>query len=105
MPDKVPWLLVTTVVAVTPTILIKRYATGGMIDHYLFWLAMFMYLLLGLCYTRLYLTGELATTFTKLHMLEIMLVAVVAVLVFRESMDLTKLAGITFALIALWLLR
>ena len=104
MDNKHVLLLVTTIVAITPTLLIKKYLVDEQTNIWLFVSALIGYVLLALCYLRLYRHGDLSKTFTILHVCEILLVTVVGVTLFKESLTPRVIIGILLGVTSFWLL-
>ena len=97
-------LFITTVVAITPTLLIKKYLADGETNIWLFVSALVGYILLALCYLKLYRHGDLSKTFTLLHVCEILLVTAVGITLFKESLTPRVIVGTLLGVTAFWLL-
>ena len=104
LENKNVMLLVTTVVAITPTLLIKKYLVDGQTKHWLFVSALIGYVLLALCYLRLYRHRDLSKTFTLLHVCEILLVTAVGITLFKETLTPRVIFGTILGISAFILL-
>lgn len=105
LDNKNAMLLITTVVAITPTILIKKYLADGETKWWLFVLALVGYVVLALCYLKLYRDSDLSKTFTLLHVCEILLVTAVGLTLFKEKLTPRVILGIVLGVIAFVLLH
>jgi multidrug transporter EmrE-like cation transporter len=57
-----------------------------------------------LSYIKLFETTEISSTYTILQILQILIVLLIGVLLFNESLTLNKVIGILFGLVSIYLL-
>ena len=98
-------LLITTLVAVCPTLLIKKYLDSSESNLLLFILALILYVVLAFCYLTLYKDNELSKTFTLLHVCEILLVTFIGVVFFKDQLTPRIVIGTILGIIAFILLH
>ena len=94
--------LIATIIAILPLIFIKKYIMNK--EFYNLVIALVLYILLLLSYIKLFEKGELSSLYIVLQILQIFLVLVVGILMFNESINMTKIIGILLGSVSIYLL-
>jgi multidrug transporter EmrE-like cation transporter len=97
-------LLVATIIAILPVLLIKKY----IVTHNKMFLiiALFSYILLLVAYLKLFKTdgADISTIYTLLQILQILVVYFVGIFYFNEKTNLNKIVGTGFGIISIYFL-
>jgi drug/metabolite transporter (DMT)-like permease len=95
-------LIITSIVALLPIFLIKKYINTK-IKSYLY-LAGFFYLLLLLSYIEVFSRSEITSSYTILQILQVLIIALVGIFVFKEHFNKNKIIGIISGVICIYFL-
>jgi len=95
-------LIITSIIALLPIFLIKKYI-NTMNKSYLF-LAGFFYLLLLLSYIEIFKYSEITTSYTILQILQVLIVVIFGLFMFKENLNFNKIIGIISGIICIYFL-
>jgi drug/metabolite transporter (DMT)-like permease len=96
------YLIISTIIAISPIIFIKRYINTNQIYNLFF--ALILYVLLLLSYIKLFENEEVSSTYTILQILQIFLVLFAGILFFKESITMNKIFGLLLGSLSIYLL-
>ena len=96
------YLIISTIIAISPIIFIKRYINTNQIYNLFF--ALILYILLLLSYIKLFENADISSTYTILQILQIFLVLFAGIIFFKESINMTKIIGIILGTISIYFL-
>ena len=85
-------LLITSIIALIPIFLIKKYINTKN-NNYLY-IAGIFYLLLLLSYIKVFSQREMSSSYIILQIMQILIIVIGGILLFREKISLNKLIGI-----------
>jgi multidrug transporter EmrE-like cation transporter len=101
------FLLIATIVALLPPILIKKYNIEKYDNKYA-WLYLIisgiLYLILLFSYVKLFDNRELGLYYVILQILQIIIMVLIGIFFFAESTDIVKIIGIALAVISVIIL-
>lgn len=95
-------IIITSVIALLPIFLIKKYINTKNKSYLL--LAGFFYLLLLLSYIKIFSRSEITSMYTLLQIFQILIVALVGILVFKETLNSNKIMGILTGILCIYFL-
>ena len=96
------YLIISTIIAISPIIFIKRYINTNQIYNLFF--ALILYILLLLSYIKLFEKSDISSTYTILQILQIFLVLFAGILFFKESITMTKILGVLLGSLSIYFL-
>jgi multidrug transporter EmrE-like cation transporter len=96
------YLFVSTIIAILPIIFIKKYIITKEIYNLI--LAFILYIFLLLSYIKLFETEQVSSSYTILQILQILIMIIVGIMIFNESLTINKILGIIFGLLSIYLL-
>jgi multidrug transporter EmrE-like cation transporter len=85
-------LVVTSIIALIPIFLIKKYINTKN-NNYLY-IACVFYLLLLLSYIKVFSQREMSSSYIILQIIQILIIVIGGILLFKEKISLNKLIGI-----------
>jgi multidrug transporter EmrE-like cation transporter len=94
--------LCASIVAILPIVFIKQYIITKQIYNLI--LAFILYVFLLLSYVKLFETEQVSSTYTILQILQILIMIVVGLMIFNESLTINKILGIIFGIVSIYLL-
>ena len=97
------YLIIATIIAILPIILIKKYIMNKQIIYLI--LSLILYFLLLLSYIKLFETEDVSSTYTILQILQILIIISAGLLFFNEPITSNKILGIVFGLLSIYLLN
>jgi len=96
-------LILTTIIAILPIIFIKKYIITN--NNIYAGLSLFMYVLLFVAYYNLFKTGkEISIVYTILQILQVLIVFIVGIYMFNESITNNKIIGTLLGIISVYFL-
>ena len=97
------WIFIATVIALLPVFFIKKYI---LTKNYKYLLACIpLYLMLVISYINLFKNDNIGAMYTILQILQILLVVIGGIIIFKEKVDTNKVIGITFGLLSIYYLQ
>lgn len=85
-------LIITSIIALIPIFLIKKYIITKN-NNYLY-IALFFYILLLISYIKIFSKSEISTAYIILQILQILIIAIGGILIFKEKLSANKIIGI-----------
>ena len=92
-------LIIATIVALIPIFLIKKYIITN--NKNFIYLTIFFYILLILCYIKIFKLGEISSLYTILQITQIIIVVIGGLILFGEKLTKNKLIGLCASIIAI----
>jgi len=96
------WLLIATVIAITPIYFIKQYIFTGNNINLIY--ALVLYMILIKLYTEIFKQSQISSSYTLLQITQILLVVFGGVIFYNEQLSYKKISGIICGLLAVYLL-
>ena len=96
------WFIIGSISAIVPIILIKEYIKTNNIIFLI--LSLFCYLLLIKSYLNIFNKNKISTSYTIIQLLQILIVVIAGVLLFKEKLTIKIIIGIILALLAMYFL-
>ena len=100
--DIVYWYVVATLVALTPIYLIKQYVISSNAIYLL--LTMLFYTMLLISYIKIFEVHQVSSSYTILQITQIMIVVIMGLLFFNDSMTTNKALGLCSGILSIYLL-
>lgn len=100
-------VLIATIVALLPVYFIKMYINNKSKSYILnpwLLLSLLSYIILMICYIKIFTTMDIASSYTILQILQIILVILIGYFIFNEKINLNKLIGIILGIVSIILL-
>jgi multidrug transporter EmrE-like cation transporter len=97
------WFIIGSVSAIIPILLIKEYTVNKNVLYLI--LSMMCYLVLIKSYLNIFNTNQVSTSYTFIQLLQILLVLLSGIVLFKEKINLQIIIGIILACIAMYLLK
>ncbi len=95
-------LLIATIVALTPVILIKQYTKTQ--NKNLLIVVAILYFILAYTYIQIFRVSEVSKSYSLLQVLQILLVVILGTLLFNEKITQNKIIGFVAGMIAVYYL-
>jgi multidrug transporter EmrE-like cation transporter len=95
-------LLIATIVALTPVILIKQYTKTQ--NKNLLIVVAILYFILAYTYIQIFRVSEVSKSYSLLQVLQILLVVILGTLLFKEKITQNKIIGVVAGMIAVYYL-
>ena len=95
-------VLIATIVALLPVYFIKMYIKNS--NNIYIFLSLLSYIILMICYIKIFTTMDIASSYTILQILQIILVILIGYIIFNEKINLNKLIGIILGIVSIILL-
>ncbi len=95
-------LLIATIVALTPVILIKQYTKTQ--NKNLLIVVAILYFILAYTYIQIFRVSEVSKSYSLLQVLQILLVVILGTLLFNEKITQNKIIGFVASMIAVYYL-
>ena len=96
------WFIIGSISAIIPLILIKEYILNKNII--LLFLALLCYLLLMISYLNIFNTNKVSTSYTIIQIIQILIVLLFGIIVFKEKINFRILLGILLAFLSIYFL-
>ncbi len=96
------YLILATILALLAIYFIKQYISNK--NNIYLVLTILSYLLLIYAYIKLFEKAEVSSTYTILQILQILIVLVMGIIFFKESINMTKMIGIILGTISIYFL-
>jgi multidrug transporter EmrE-like cation transporter len=96
------YYILATIIAILPVVFIKKYIQTREIYNLI--IAFILYILLLLSYVKLFETEQVSSAYTILQILQILIMIVIGLIIFNESLTLNKILGIIFGILSIYLL-
>ena len=98
------WFIIGSISAIIPVLLIKEYIINKNVLYLI--LSMMCYLVLMKSYLEIFNThAKVSTSYTFIQLLQIILVVLSGIVLFKEKIDIKIIIGIILACIAMYLLK
>ena len=97
------WFIIGSISAIIPVLLIKEYTINKNVLYLIF--SMMCYLVLMKSYISIFNTNKVSTSYTFIQLIQILLVVLSGIVLFKEKINLQIIAGIILACIAMFLLK
>jgi multidrug transporter EmrE-like cation transporter len=97
------FLIITSIIALIPIIFIKKYIVSHNIIN--LYIAGFFYLLLLLSYVKIFSHSEVSTSYSILQIIQILLIVIIGIFIYKESITTNKIIGIVSGIICLYYLN
>ena len=95
-------LIITSIIALLPVFLIKKYINIKNKNFLI--LAGFFYLLLLLSYIEVFSRSEVTSSYTLLQILQVLIIALGGIFVFKENLNSNKIIGIISGILCIYFL-
>jgi len=92
-------LIIATIVALLPIFLIKKYIITNNINF--IYMAIIFYIILMICYIKIFKIGEISSLYTILQITQIVVVVIGGLILFGEKLTKNKLIGLCASIIAI----
>ena len=97
------WISIATIIAILPVFFIKQFIVT---NNYFYILASLLcYCVLIFSYIQLFKQKKVGTIYTLLQVLQVLIVVVGSLLLFKEKIDHNKILGIAFGLLCIYFLQ
>ena len=97
------WIFIATIIAIIPVFFIKKYI---LTKNYKYILACIpLYIMLVISYINLFNDENVGTMYTILQILQILLVVIGGIIIFKERINFNKIIGIIFGLLSIYYLQ
>lgn len=90
------------IIELLPIVFIKEYTSSFNLCY--FFLIILCYIILIALYINICKMSDIADSYTFLQIVQILVIVVIGIFYYKETMDITKAIGVTLALIAAYLL-
>ena len=96
------WIIIATIIALLPVILIKQYIATKNIIFLI--ISLIAYIILMTCYIKIFSSGDMSSIYTILQILQILVVIIFGVIILKEPITVNKIVGIILSIISITLL-
>lgn len=100
--NKLVLLTISSLIALTPIILIKEYIKSE--NYWYLFLALLCYVVLIVLYINIFKDSELSSTYTILQIIDVLTIVFIGICYYHESISTEKAVGISVSLFAIYLL-
>ena len=99
---KVFLIFLATIVAIVPSILIKKYTINKKSELLIY--AILLYILLTIIYVKIYRGSDLSNVYTIIQILQICIIVVAGIFIFGEDINYKKIIGLFFGILSIYYL-
>jgi len=99
LENKNTMLIIATNVAIIPIFLIKKYIITN--NKNFIYLTIFFYILLMICYIKIFKIGDISSLYTILQITQIVVVVIGGLILFGEKLTKNKLIGLSASIVAI----
>jgi multidrug transporter EmrE-like cation transporter len=92
-------LIIATIIALIPIYLIKKYIMTN--NKNFIYLTFIFYILLTICYIKIFRLGEISSLYTILQISQIVIVVLGGLILFGEKITKNKILGVILSIIAI----
>ena len=96
------WIIIATIIALIPVLLIKQYIVTKNFNYLI--LALIAYIVLIICYINIFNTNVVSSTYVILQILQILIMVIIGIILYKENINITKIIGIILGILAIVLL-
>jgi len=97
------WFIIGSISAILPVLFIKEYLLNKNVVFLI--LSMLCYLVLMNSYLNIFNVNELSVSYTIIQILQILIVVISGILLFKETITINKIIGILLAIISMYYLN
>jgi multidrug transporter EmrE-like cation transporter len=99
--NELTWLIIASVFAIVPILLIKQY---NVTEEYIYiYLTLASYVILTICYINVF-KKDISYKYTFMQITQILIVTIFGIFVFGEPINYNKILGIFFGIMCVYLL-
>jgi drug/metabolite transporter (DMT)-like permease len=95
-------LLIVSIISLLPVFFIKKYLNSKIKSNLYF--AGFFYIVLLISYIKIFSHYDLTTAYTAIQILQVLIIALVGIFVFKEILNFNKIIGIISGVISIYFL-
>ena len=92
-------IIIASIIAILPLYFIKKYIQTNK-KLYIF-ITILLYYILTFLYIKIFRKAELSTTYVILQILQILIVVIMGLLLFNETINTKKIIGIIFGILSI----
>jgi multidrug transporter EmrE-like cation transporter len=96
------WILLATIIAICPTILIKEYTISDKTEYLIY--ALLLYICLICVYVKIYKDAELSNIYTILQISQIIVIILFGIVMYNEKINANKIIGISLGMSSIYYL-
>jgi drug/metabolite transporter (DMT)-like permease len=97
------WFIIGSVSAIIPVLLIKEYTVNKNVLYII--LSMLCYIVLIKSYLNIFNVNKVSSSYTFIQLLQILVVVISGILLFKEKVNIRIIVGVILACIAMYLLK